>query len=317
MIKQRTPEWLAARRLGVTGTDIPAILGLSPFRSEGDVARQKLTGEEEEHDPQTMRRLRLGTAMESVVAAEDEVEHGHPLTRRDELFTHPQVPWAMASPDFERRDGTLVETKTSSGKRWDDGLPRDVEAQVQWQMGVMGRKAGHVAVLRYGQQLDCYDIDARPDDFAGMLLIAEDFMRRLKDGGPFSETKESINRAYRGDGAEMIADESLEVAVRDYLEAKAEALAAYQRKDSAELLIKQRMGEATGLIGAGWKITWKRSKGSTKTEWPLVAEAYRNLISELERADLTEMADAIASLYTRTEPGRRPFLVRPEKESAT
>jgi putative phage-type endonuclease len=314
-IRQRTPEWLAARRTGVTGTDIPAILGLSPYRSEGDVAREK-GGETREHDERTARRLRIGTALEDVIRAEDEVEHGHKLRRVNRLMVHRDIPWAMASLDFERRDGTIVEAKSSRDRRWDAGLPPDVEAQVQWQLGVSGRERAHVVCLRYGSDLECWDVEARPADFDGMLVVAADFRRRLERGGPFSETKDSIGRAYPTDnGVEMIADETLDALARAYLEAKARLDAAESDKDAAAVAIKERMGPASRLTGAGWHATWKQSKGRSVTEWDLVAEAYRSLIDALDDAALSERAGAIESLYTRDEAGKRPLVVRREKET--
>jgi putative phage-type endonuclease len=315
-IRQRTPEWLAARREGVTGTDIPAILGLSPYRSEGDVAREKL-GETVEHDARTQRRLRIGTALEDVIRAEDEVEHGHRLRRVNRLIRSRDIPWAMASLDFERRDGTIVEAKSSRDRRWDHGLPPDVEAQVQWQMGVSGREHAHVAALRYGSDLECYDLDAKPDDFAGMIIVAADFRRRLAEGGPFSETRESISRAWPADnGIEMIADETLEALVAEYLAAKAAAKSADEAEEAAALAIKSRMGPAAKLTGAGWHATWKQNRPSRTTDWDLVASAYRRLIEELvNEAEALAQVDAIESLYTREVPGKRPLVVRRDKET--
>lgn len=312
-IKLGSPEWREARRSGITGTDIPAILGISPFRSEGDVARDKY-GIEHEPDPRSARRMRIGSRLEDVIRAEDEVEHGLKLRRVNRLMVHRDLPWAMASLDFERRDGTIVEAKSSRDRRWDDGLPPDVEAQVQWQLGVTGRERAHVVVLRYGSDLECYDLDARPDDFAGMIRVAQDFRRRLVDGGPFAESKDSIGRAYPFDsGAEIIADEELERLVRDFLEARAAAVEADERKDSAELAIKARMGDVATVLGSSWRVSWKQTKDRTTTDWAHVAESYRQLIDALGRDDLVDEANVVASLYTRTEPGRRPFIVRPLK----
>ena len=43
-------EWLSARRTGIGGSDIAAILGLSPWRTPLDVYRDKVDGEDQ---PQT------------------------------------------------------------------------------------------------------------------------------------------------------------------------------------------------------------------------------------------------------------------------
>lgn len=313
----RTPEWLEARRQSVTGTDIPAILGLSPYRSEGDVAREK-AGVPVVHDEATQRRLRIGTALEDVIRAEDTIEHGYPLRRVNRLVVSAVIPWAVASLDFERRDGTIVEAKSSRDRRWNDGLPREVEAQVQWQMGVSGRERAHVAALRYGSTLECYDLDANPDDFAGMVVIATDFRRRLEEGGPFSESIASVNSAYTPDpGATLIADQEIDALVRAYIDARERATQAESDKDEAALGIKTRMGPMTELVGDGYKATWRPSRSRVVTDWTRVAESYRTLIETLTEAGLvsSETWSGIESIYTRDEPGARPLVVRRDKEA--
>ena len=41
-LEQGSAEWLAARRQMVTSTDLPVIMGLSPYKSEATLAREKL-----------------------------------------------------------------------------------------------------------------------------------------------------------------------------------------------------------------------------------------------------------------------------------
>lgn len=313
-IEQRTPEWIEARRTGVTGTDIPALLGLSPYLSEGDVARSKGGAEDPPTDPESERRMRIGRLMEHIVALEDIHEHGIPIQRVPNLQVHPTIPWAMASLDYERPlDGTIVEMKTSKSRRWDDGILPEVEAQVQWQLGVTQRASAHVAVLRYGSELQCFDLEARPDDFAGMVVIAEDFRRRLALGGPFSETRRSIGRAFPfDDGTEMIADEDMARLVVEYLEAKQRLDAAGSELDDAALGIKTRMGLVSRVIGNGFKVTWKRSKDTTVTDWDLIAHSYRYMLEDLNVSP--ETLDAVKGLYTRQEQGRRPLLVRLDRK---
>ena len=40
-VLQGSPEWLAARREHVTATDIPALMGISPWKCEADLADAK------------------------------------------------------------------------------------------------------------------------------------------------------------------------------------------------------------------------------------------------------------------------------------
>ena len=43
-VRQGSQEWLDYRRTVITATDIPVLLGISPYRCEADLADEKLTG---------------------------------------------------------------------------------------------------------------------------------------------------------------------------------------------------------------------------------------------------------------------------------
>lgn len=315
-ITVRSPEWYEARRTGVTSTDIAAILGVSPYSSEGDIARGKLYGEEEPTDPGTVRRLRVGRAVEAVIRAEDEAEHGIRLRAVRRLVIHPTIPWAMTSLDFERvGEKTIVEAKSSRSRDWDDGLPDHVEVQVRWQMGVAGYPRAHIAVLRFGSDLACFDVDHDPSVFEGLIAIAEDFRTRLAAGGPFSESRDSIGRAYPFDsGATMLADQELEHLVAQFEAARQTRQLAEAREEDRKLAIKSRMGEAALLVGRGWRITWRTSKPGKRTDWEHVAGDYRRLI-DARLPEANEEADFIHDAHTIDVPGHRPLILRRSKET--
>ena len=305
-IRQRTPEWYAARRLGVTSTDMVAILGLSRYQSEGDVARYKDTDEEPTSDPASERRMRLGLKMERLVADEEEVEHGIRLRRVARLIAHPTIPWALTSLDFERvGQRVIVEVKTSASRRWDGGLPEDVEVQVRWQMGVARYPRAHVAALRFGQSLACFDVEHDEETFQRMLVIGADFMRRKKEGGPFEENRASVRRAFPlDDGTTVAADAALDEAVHDLLATRRAREGMEEREDALVAAIQTRMGPATYLVGSGYSVTWRRAKDATQTEWRMMAEQLL--------ADHPDRETVIAR-HTILRPGSRRFLVREEE----
>lgn len=307
-ILEQTDEWYEARRAGITSTDIVAILGLSRYASEGDIAREK--GGVDYRDPDDVdaaRRMRLGQRLQDAVKDEEEVEHGIKLRRVRRLITHPTIPWAMTSLDYERvGERCIVEVKTSSSRDWDDGLPERVEAQVRWQMGVARYPAAHIAALRFGNRLACFDIEHDETVFANLVFIAEDFRRRLDAGGPFDENRGSMRRAWPyDDGSEMSAsaDPDLVEAVRDLLRTRTNKRQIVEREEALEEAIKMRMGAVSVLTGPGFRVTWRRAKDSTVTAWEQVA---RGLLATLPPED----RDALVSIQTRVREGSRRFVVR-------
>jgi putative phage-type endonuclease len=307
---QRTPEWYEERREAITSTDIPIILGLSPYKSEAALAREKSgTPDDEPVDLARERLMRLGLSLEAVVRSEEEIEHGIKLRRVNRLMTHPTLPWARTSLDFERvGERTIVEAKTTRAGRWDDGLPQDVEAQVRWQLGVTGYPRAHIAVLRSGSTLECFDVEHDPATFDGLVVIAEDFRRRLAEGGPFAENAASVKARYPADnGGEMVADTELADAVLALVSLRAQRKDIEQREEVIETAIKSRMGEVATLIGQGFRVTWKRTKDSETVDWKSVADGLLRQLPEPERT-------ALVGIATTVRPGFRPFRVVTEKE---
>ena len=146
--------WPAARRGGVTATDIVTILGLSPWDSPYSLFWRKLgqVPEQEDND-----RLRLGRDLEPIISQRWQEEHHRALRAGREgsvgLYCSQIRPWQLATLDRILETGTglqPVELKSwadADRQAWEDGPPARVRAQVLWQMDVMDVPAGHVGVL--------------------------------------------------------------------------------------------------------------------------------------------------------------------------
>jgi putative phage-type endonuclease len=158
-----TPGWLAARRAGVTATDIVTILGLSHYDSVYSLFWRKMQQAPEVEDND---RFRLGRELEPIVCgrwveqwrAGDNCDDEQWLTEGG-LWRSTERPWQMASPDGMvcravkgRRSNheAVLELKSwADGDKssWQDAPPAQVRAQVLWQMDVMDVAVGHVGVV--------------------------------------------------------------------------------------------------------------------------------------------------------------------------
>lgn len=298
---QGTDEWLEARRGLITATDLPVILGLSPWKSELELADEKrglLTPDEE--TPQ----MRMGRAMEDLVREEVQREKGWRLRHVRRMLIHPTIPWAAASLDFVTTgDRRIVECKVSGRREWEDGIPEDVEAQVRWQMGVAGIDLATVAVWYSGRRLLLRDVSHDPQAFAGLVRIAADFRARLAAGGPFTTDKAYPGRRWpRDDGAVIPADGELEAMYQSLLKARTAADEAALLVDRIEGAIKARMGEVAVIQGSGWRITWRKARDSRTVDWAAVGRAAVEELPAEKGAEILErsMVD---------KPGTRRFLV--------
>jgi len=307
-MRQRSPEWYAYRRTVITSTDLPVILGLSPYRCEADLADEKLgitVGQE------STIRMRIGSALEPMIAEEYERVTGRRVRHFRAMLRHPEVEWAACSPDFgvvgARR---LVEAKrTSSRTRFADGLPQDVECQVAWALGVSGYPVADVAVLT-DDALTVYEVPASPATFEGLVDIAADFRARLAAGGPFAQSADSLKRKYPADnGMELIADQELEQAATTLLALRASRKATEAQEEALENAIKTRMADASVLVGSTWRATWKRTKDTTTTDWKLVADGLLRKLPETDR-------QSIVGLHSMVRAGFRPLRIGWTKEEA-
>ena len=300
-VLQGTDEWLAARRGLITATDIGVLLGLNPWRCEADLAAEKLgTAEPVESNV----RMRIGSALEPLIASEYEAMTGRRLRRVHGLWRHPTIEWAAASPDFTvTGEKLLVETKWSGSRaRWADGLPEDVEAQATWQCFVAGYAACDVAAL-VGDELRIHPVTADPELQEHLVAIAADFRRRLAEGGPFAESVESLKRRYPADdGTEIEADPDTAAAVEALWNLRGRRRQFEADEEVLETAIKTRMATATRLVGEGWSVSWKRTRDGTSTDWKALAAGLLNTLPESERA-------ALVGLHTVVREGNRPFRI--------
>lgn len=136
-------RWLARRRRGITATDVPALLGLSLWRTPLGVWLDKVQPVERE----ASYAMRRGLALEETMAAEYARQTGAIVEKPPLLLGHPEHPVLLASVDrlaHDRAGTRVLELKTASDWReWADGAVPDVYAvQVLAQLAVTGCEEG-------------------------------------------------------------------------------------------------------------------------------------------------------------------------------
>lgn len=148
-------EWLLHRRKGIGGSDVAAILGLSPWVSPYQVWADKtgrvpidLKSNEFEH---------WGTIMEPILANEFEAQTRKKVFRQNKTFYDPKYPFLRADIDRDvaGEDGFL-EIKTAmeyKSDAWsDEQIPGPYRLQVQHYMYVLNRTYCYFAYLIGGHR---------------------------------------------------------------------------------------------------------------------------------------------------------------------
>jgi putative phage-type endonuclease len=316
-----TPEWFAARREGITGTDLPKILGLSKYGNALSVWLDKRG----ELSDEAGEAARWGQILEDPVAQ----EWAH---RRDAKVTpvgvlaHRDHPWLRASldrllvacPDGDEQCGLEIKTRSAFvSDQWRDGMPDSVLAQVAWGRLVSGLHHMHVAALIGGQRLVAFRYDR--DEVLEQYLIdqARPVWEAVEQGIPPETRPDSegvlldlLDQLYRSrEGDREIPVDEAERWLAQYadggdLERQGKAL-----KTEAKTALVQLLGDgATGCVDDVPLFTYKPD--------PAKDTVTADNLRALKNADPDQYAALRESgLITTTDP-RPTFRVKPRKKTA-
>ena len=304
-------EFLARRKSGIGGSDVAAVLGVSPWKTPYQLYLDKTS---DDIDESTSARLEAGTRLEPVIA--DWFADRHPdlkIQRRSTLFRHERHPELIANIDRYIVGGGILECKTYTGfdrDKWgaagSDGIPDEYLLQVQHYMHVTGYHECTVAVLIHGWDYREYEVayDRELAEFAAAKCV--EFWEKYVAAriAPPPTAKDDLAAYYTAKaGAAVAADAE----TRSLIDA-ARGLKTEQKKIESELAevltrIKLYMGEAETLTGADGKAlaTWRQSKDRelVRIDWEAVAQE-------------CAIPPAVIEKYTKTETkaGTRPLLLK-------
>ena len=180
--ENNSPEWHELRnRPGViSGSEVGAILGLSPFTSAVTLWAEK-TGRIE-RDVVGNTAMRLGQLVEPAIRqlyAENHVDH---VVEEVGTYAAPSASWMHANPDAVCIDATgqgyILEIKHTA-TFWDD-VPEHYKAQVFWYMFVFGLKKAVFAVVNAGRYKE-YEVIWDDFEWEAILQQVKKFRQHVLD----------------------------------------------------------------------------------------------------------------------------------------
>lgn len=264
-------DWLAARNTGIGGSDIAAMLGVSPYKSTVELWLEK-TGMVEAPDLSEKESVYWGTVLEDVVAKEFEIRSGLKTKRRNAILRHDKYPFMLANVDrliVGQRAG--LECKTANWRqadKWDgDELPDEYYLQCQHYMAVTGLEKWFIAVLIGGNQFAWKEIN-RDDALIETLTskcrefwhLVETKTRPPVDGSDAS--REMLSKSFpesNGQAIELPID--AQFWINQYEQASDNISSFEALKTEAENKLKDMLGEnECGRIGER-AVAWKSTKG--------------------------------------------------------
>lgn len=324
----QTREWHEARRQGIGASDVPAIAGMSSYGTPLTVWEQKTGRAEPQPDN---AQLEWGRRLEPVIAEAFSEHAGIPIRRRLREVRYREWPVLFAHLDRMTPEGPLEIKSAMTTRGWGETgsseVPPHVGLQVQAQLVCSDRTRGFVAALIGYRDFRWYEIE-RDDALIeeSLLPLLREFWALVEtDTPPAPDGSESygafLRRLHpRDERPERPATPEESLIVARLLEARQVRAAAAQAEAELEQRVMDAIAADGGLIGDGWRISFRASRETdwagiaaecgatpdliaahTKTDWRAVAKTYR------PRAALIDAH----STFT----GSRRFNVNVEEES--
>lgn len=256
-----------------------------------------------------------------------------------DTLRHPDRPHLMAHPDalvFDCETGDLlrlVEAKTAGhwaakdwGEEGTDEAPPPYIVQAHHYAGVLAANGYpvpqcDVPVLLAGQKYREYPIRIsvtlsrnvcdRLDRWWNTYVVA--------DQVPPVEARDNrtLGMVYPEDtGESVFAPDGMQDwarALGEYRDAEKEAK---EERARCEAEIKAALGEASEMVGEGWRVTWKKASDSVTVDHEAALDALRTSLEVRGLTDVIALLDECIEDMTTTKPGSRRLLTYGAAKSA-
>lgn len=309
-------QFLRERKKGIGGSDVAAILGLSPWKSPLEVYLDK-TDEEDVEDRDNEYML-WGTVLEDDVAREAARRLGLEVRRVNQTLVHNDAPWRMANidrrivdpgsdllamewvPDALKREDRRIRmgmeckcVNAFQAKDWmDEGIPLLYQAQCQWYLHVTGWDMWIMAALFGGNHLGMWNVLPDPEAQEALVEKVDAFWhdhveaRVPPEPGPSDADAKLVAKLYpRNDPGKEVPYEDhardIDHWRRVYLQTNAEINSLESDKQEAANRIKHIMrdGEVM-LLPDGAKISWKCNRPSMRLDFDRLKADYPEVFEE-------------------------------------
>lgn len=229
---QNTDAWLEHRRKGLGASDLPIIMGTSPWKTPMELWEEKLGIVIPEQDSFITEK---GHRLEPKARALYEVEMGFAIPPR--LIERQDRPEFKSSLDgFNEEKSRVAEIKfVGAGEKWSMALngeiPEYYNQQMQWQLFVSGAESNDYVAFNE-KEMKIKIINVKPDIalIKKMVKAADKFWKLVQDK---KEPKLS-DRDYK-----RVSSKEMKVAIDKYVEIKKEMKELEVKLKEQETIIKE------------------------------------------------------------------------------
>lgn len=298
--------WLAARREGIGGSEVGALIGVNEHETAMSIWNKKRkTGPDVEL---TGAPIEWGHRLEDVVAMKTAEEIGMVSRFGGGLWAMTDKPHIRVTPDrFACRPRSwkaeaVIECKTAgSDEHWESGTihpkghgtgsaPLSYQAQLQWQLGILGLPIGYLGCFVLGSERQFFTVEVHFDRdwFGEMVAAADQFWTDniIGEEIPLHDFRHPITEDLIKEMHPAVVQPSTQLPdlaeewLADYQRAKVAAEAADTEFTAVKNLFREWTGDAgAGYLGEDKLVSYPEVSSSRidvealKRDYPEVAEA--------------------------------------------
>lgn len=255
-------QWHATRLTGMGGSEVAALLGLSPWESRFSLWHRKtgLASPQPEND-----EMEWGTLHEPTIAAKFASLHPELRMRRTGTWRNHERPWQIANPDrlLTGPNGReILEIKTARdadgwGTPGTDEIPVYYRAQVLWYLDCFGWSTARIVVLIAGSDYREYVVHYDPAEAAILREAAAEFWASVQNGvRPDLDHHDATYQVVRELHPDIddISHELPRELADQYRQALADHKATEAAKQLASAAVLDEMGTARRAVCAGEQL---------------------------------------------------------------
>jgi putative phage-type endonuclease len=286
-------DWLEYRKQGIGGSDASVVCGINRYKSPVELWMEKT---DQMPSQEAGEAAYWGTQLEPFVRAEFTKRTGIEVIHTMQLLQSEEHPFMLANldgicdvPDVGK---CIFEAKTASAYKaseWEDTIPDEYMLQVQHYMAVTGYAGTYIAVLIGGNTFKWKFVE-RDEELISMLIELEsNFWHHVEEltvpplDGSTASAKFLADRFHDSiPKSHITLPDTAADLLAQYDEACEELEIVTERKQKAENLLKEMMGEnevgTTGDRIVTWKsVSQERLDSKTlKAEHPALYKKYAN-----------------------------------------
>mgnify|MGYP001578924140 CR=1 FL=1 len=289
-------EWLSVRGLGIGSSDAAAAVGLSQYKSPLELWLEK-TERQTAPDLSANDAVFWGSTLEHIIANVYAERSGVKVRRLNAVLQHPEHSFMLANLDrvvSHPTDGNgILEVKTASlylASSWEDGVPEAYQCQVLHQLAVTGKRWCDIAVLIGGQQFKVYRVERDENKIADLIQREAAFWQYvIDDVAPPVDGSESSGRALasmfprdRGEVLDFTEDTDMNRLFADYWRCRQQREVAEVQEELLKQQLQERLGFASGAILGDTRISWRKSKDTTTTDFKRLCEEHPDWVKPYE-----------------------------------